>query len=152
MGERSLPSHSLKSHLNSLGMRMTPQKLAVYNVVQRENFHPTPEMVFAEVRAQFPMMSRGTVYQILDQFSRIGIIRRIASSDQRLRFDGNAHPHAHFVCEQCGRIDDIEDSFVETFQKRFARKFKFHIRNHYFEFSGLCAPCAKRSRTKRRLE
>ncbi len=137
------PSVALKAHLNARGLRLTPQKLAVYQVLQRENYHPTPDMVFEEVRRKFPMMSLGTVYQILDQFSRIGVVRRIASGDQRQRFDGNGHPHAHFVCEGCGRIDDIEDDFVEKFQKRFERKFDFHIRGHYFEFSGLCARCSR---------
>ncbi len=141
-------SDELKSHLNARGMRMTPQKHAIYQVLQRENFHPTPDMVFTEVRRQFPMISLGTVYQVLDQFSRIGIVRRIVSGDNRQRFDGNCHPHAHFVCEKCGRIDDIEDNFVEQFQRRFARKFDFHIRNHYFEFSGECARCAQRSKAR----
>jgi Fur family peroxide stress response transcriptional regulator len=140
----------LSDLLHARGLRVTPQKLAVLSVVQWENSHPTPDMVFAEVRQQFPMISLGTVYQILEQFSQLGVVRKIFSGGNRQRFDGNGAPHAHFVCEECGQIDDIDDPFVSAFQKRFARKFDFHIRNHYFEFSGVCARCVGRAKAHRR--
>lgn len=150
-GEAS-PKGELAASLHPRGMRMTPQKLAVFTILKRVNYHPTPDMVFAEVRRQYPMISLGTVYQILDQFSRIGVVRKIYSGGNRQRFDGNRQPHAHFVCERCGRIDDIEQHFVHAFARRFAQKFKGTIRNHYFEFSGLCARCAPRPRVRNRLE
>ena len=133
-------------------MRVTPQKLAVFEVLQRDNYHPTPDMVFAEVRKQHPMVSLGTVYQILDQFAQIGVARRIFSGGSRQRFDGKRSPHAHLVCERCGRIDDIEDRSFETLTARFARKFDFQIRDHYFEFSGSCAGCSTRRKRRNRLE
>lgn len=134
-------STQFRTRLHACGMRVTPQKLAVFHLLQRKNYHPTPDMVFAALRAKFPMLGLGTVYQILDQLSSIGVVRKISSTDNRQRFDGKLDPHAHFVCEACGRIDDIEDNFIETFRERFSRKYDFHIRNHYFEFSGLCSRC-----------
>jgi len=150
-GEGS-PKGGLAASLHLRGMRVTPQKLAVFTVLQRANYHPTPDMVFAEVRRQYPMISLGTVYQILDQFSRIGVARKMFSGGNRQRFDGNRQPHAHFVCEHCGRIDDVEHHLVQAFARRFAQKFKGTIRHHYFEFSGLCARCAPRHWVRKRLE
>lgn len=149
---RDLPRRTLAAHLHPHGMRVTPQKLAVFEVLQRDNYHPTPDMVFAEVRKQYPMVSLGTVYQILDQFAQIGVARRIFSGGNRQRFDGKRSPHAHLVCERCGRIDDIEDRSLEALTERFARKFDFQIRDHYFEFSGSCAGCSTRRKRRNRLE
>lgn len=132
-------------------MRLTPQKTAVFHLLQRKNYHPTADMIFAQIRKQYPMTSFGTVYQILEQFNEIGLARKISSAGQRQRFDGKLEAHAHFACERCGRIDDIEDRFVHAFKKRFAEKYDFHIRNHYFEFSGLCANCVRRARRGKRL-
>ena len=150
--DRSVPKEELSACLHPHGMRVTPQKLAVFTVLQRDNYHPTPDMVFAEVRKQYPMMSRGTVYQILDQFAQIGVVRRIFSGGSRQRFDGKQKPHAHLVCEKCGRIDDIEDRSIDALTLRFARKFDFQIRDHYFEFSGFCAGCSEHGRHRNRLE
>lgn len=141
---------ALAAALHAHGMRVTPQKLAVFRLLQVENYHPTPDMIYAELREQYPMISLGTVYQILEQFSQVGVVRKIFSGGNRQRFDGNREPHAHFVCERCGRIDDLEDRFVRTFHERFERKYDFHIRHHYFEFRGLCAACHRRRR--KRLE
>jgi Fur family peroxide stress response transcriptional regulator len=136
----------LAARLHERGLRMTPQKWAIYRLLQKKNYHPTPEMIFAEVRKKYPMTSFGTVYQILEQLHDIGLARRIFSHGNRQRFDGKLEPHAHFVCEKCSRMDDLEDDFVEAFKARFRRKFDFHIRHHYFEFSGWCAQCAVVSR------
>ncbi len=149
---RDLPRLELSAHLHPHGMRVTPQKLAVFKALQRDNYHPTPDMVFAEVSKQYPMVSLGTVYQILDQFAEIGVARRIFSGGSRQRFDGKQKPHAHLVCERCGRIDDIEDRSLETLTRRFARKSDFQIRDHYFEFSGFCAGCTSRGKRRNRLE
>jgi Fur family transcriptional regulator, peroxide stress response regulator len=146
------PRKALAAHLHPHGMRVTPQKLAVFKILERDNYHPTPDMVFAEVRKQYPMVSLGTVYQILDQFARIGVARRIFSGGNRQRFDGKRSLHAHLVCEQCGRIDDFEDRSLKVLTERFARKVDFHIRDHYFEFSGSCADCITRRKRRNRLE
>lgn len=145
------PGIPLADYLHSHGMRLTPQKTAVFHLLRRRNNHPTAEMIFAAIRKLYPMTSLGTVYQILEQFSEIGLARKISLAGQRKRFDGKLEPHAHFVCERCGRIEDIEDRFVHAFKKRFAQKFDFRIHNHYFEFTGLCASCVGRARRRKRL-
>ncbi|MDD5544448.1 MAG: transcriptional repressor [Acidobacteriia bacterium] len=151
--EKNSPAAPLAAMLHARGLRVTSQKLAVYRLLQQTNYHPTPEMIHAEVRRSHPMTGLGTIYQILEQFHRIGVARRIFSNGNRQRYDGKLDPHAHFVCERCGRLDDVEDRFIDRFKARLGRKYDFHIRRLYFEFSGLCARCAGSGRRlNRRLE
>ncbi len=92
------------------GIRVTPQRLAVYEVLARDKSHPTAESVRDRVRNGMPSLSLATVYRILDALEREGLVRRVSTTDSVSRFDANVGPHQHTVCRNCGTMTDLEDA------------------------------------------
>ena len=68
--------------------------------------HPTADVVYMNVRQQFPNISLGTVYRNLTLLSGTGEIQRLRLGDGVDHFDADTSPHNHFVCTKCGCVQD----------------------------------------------
>jgi Fur family peroxide stress response transcriptional regulator len=90
------------------GLRMTPQRLAVYRALAEDSTHPTADAVLARLRGDMRGLSRATVYRILEFLEREGFISRVSTTDGVGRYDANLAPHQHLVCRRCGQIADLE--------------------------------------------
>jgi Fur family peroxide stress response transcriptional regulator len=90
------------------GMRMTPQRLAVYRTLAEDTTHPTADAVLAKLRAGMKGLSRATVYRILESLEREGFVNRVSTTDGVGRYEANLAPHQHLVCRRCGQIADME--------------------------------------------
>jgi Fur family peroxide stress response transcriptional regulator len=89
------------------GIRVTPQRLAVYRALSEDLTHPTAESVFSRLRRDFPGLSQATVYRTLEYLERESLIRRVSAPEGVSRFDANLGNHQHLVCRACGSLTDI---------------------------------------------
>ena len=67
--------------LREEGYKVTPQRIAIYNVLYAENNHPTAEMIYQSLREDHPSMSLATVYKTMEIFERIGLVRVLDLGD-----------------------------------------------------------------------
>jgi Fur family iron response transcriptional regulator len=109
---RSLPSlagcpvHDLKERLRDVGLRPTRQRVALgWLLFGRGDRHLSAETLFEEAqRAKVPV-SLATVYNTLNQFTQVGLLREIAIDGSRTYFDTNTSDHHHFFVEGEGLVD-----------------------------------------------
>ena len=80
---------------------------AVLQCLRSTTTHPSADWVFQQLRKDFPEMSLGTVYRNLAQCKQRGEVRTVGFVGGFERFDARMDPHDHFVCRQCGRVDDL---------------------------------------------
>ena len=93
--------------LKERGLRVTPQRLAVYaNLLQRQD-HPNAEEIFNDLNHIVPRSSQATVYSSLRTLLDVGLIREVLLEEGVCRYDANTNPHHHFRCKCCGTITDI---------------------------------------------
>jgi len=105
--------------------------------------HPTANIVYMNVRKQFPNISLGTVYRNLTLLADIGEINRLRVGDGVDHFDADTSPHYHFVCTECGSVTDLEMDSIEDILKVAGANFDGHIAGHITHFYGTCGNCAK---------
>jgi Fur family peroxide stress response transcriptional regulator len=101
------PLEEPQSWLRQAGLRVTPQRLAVLEVL-REASHPTAEDIFRAVTRRHPGVSFATVYNTLATLEAHGTVTVIATPEGR-RYDTTVHPHQHIRCLRCGRIEDLPE-------------------------------------------
>jgi Fur family peroxide stress response transcriptional regulator len=89
------------------GLRVTPQRVAVYREVARSKEHPDVETVFNRVRRQIPTLSLDTVYRTLSVLEEAGLVSRVETLSGPARFDANTTRHHHYVCTRCGLVRDF---------------------------------------------
>jgi len=85
--------------------RLTIQKKTILEYLKNTKSHPDGDSVYLEVKKQIPTISKGTVYRILNHLQEKGEIQAITLD--KTHFDGDTSLHAHFICENCGKIYDI---------------------------------------------
>jgi Fur family transcriptional regulator, peroxide stress response regulator len=98
---------TLSQHLTDSGLRSTPQREVVYQVILAKRDHPTAEEIFARVKASMPTISLATVYNCLDALVQCGLIKQVNFVREPTRYCPNLHEHAHFHDEKTGEIHDV---------------------------------------------
>ncbi len=128
--------------LRPLGIRLTPQRLAIAEVVINSADHPTVRDIFERVRAFFPYVTIATVYSTLSTLETAGIVRELPFSRQS-RYDANLDPHANLVCIGCDTVidADVGRETVTELERIISTDAGFHVASQRVDFYGWCSGC-----------
>ncbi len=99
----------IKESLRKHHLKATKQRIQIMQVLSQTTEHPSAEMVMDAIKAKGIHMSFATVYNVLETLVDAGIIRKLSSGDDIMRFDYNTDFHIHIHDAQSGRIDDYFD-------------------------------------------
>ncbi len=103
-----MDAQAVKQALEASGLRCTPQRYAVMAFLMEQNQHPTAAEIFDAVNRADPQCSRATTYNNLRDLVEVGLVREVAIEGRAARFDAKGVQHYHFICDQCGAVEDIE--------------------------------------------
>ena len=95
--------------LNEAGLKITPQRVAVMQTLMRLKSHPTAEELFAEVSKTIPGLSPTTIYNTLDTFVDKGLVKRVKTDMDVMRYDAITEHHHHLYCAVSDRMEDYFD-------------------------------------------
>jgi Fur family transcriptional regulator, peroxide stress response regulator len=93
--------------LKAKGLRVTPQRFAVYANLLSRTDHPTVEQLLVDLNQYCPVSSQATIYSSLQALRAAGLIREVLLEAGVSRYDAKVAPHHHFHCQECGSIEDI---------------------------------------------
>ena len=102
--------------LKSAGLRVTPQRIAVLEAIIRSN-HPSADKISSKVKELHPNIATGTIYKILEVFVQVGIIRKIETQSDVMRYDAILQLHHHLQDERSSRIEDYFDNDLDQLVK-----------------------------------
>ncbi len=95
--------------LRTAGLRPTRQRLALVDLIFGQgDRHVTAEMLHAEANQRGIPVSLATIYNTINQFSQVGLIREIAVEGSKSYYDTNTSDHFHFYFEKDGVLVDID--------------------------------------------
>lgn len=126
--------------LKECGLRVTPQRYAVYaNLLGRKD-HPTVDQILGDLNQDFPVSSQATVYSSLQALRGVNLVREVLLDEGISRYDANVEAHHHFRCQSCGAIEDIP---WDVFENLRAHKLRPGLCAERFEVTvhGLCEDC-----------
>jgi len=98
-----------REKLQEKGLKVTPQRIAIYDAIVKLNKHPTAENVIDYVKANHPNISLGTVYKVLDSFVENELLKKVKTEKDIMRYDAVLSNHHHLYCAETDRIEDYED-------------------------------------------
>ena len=130
----------LTALFRSRGLRVTPQRHAIFRALTDATHHHTAEGVHAAVSTELPMISLRTVYQTLNDLSAMGELSALNLGTGSTRFDPNLEPHHHLVCEVCGRIEDLHHAFPGVLLPAPVAE-RFTVSATEIVFRGRCVDC-----------
>jgi Fur family peroxide stress response transcriptional regulator len=132
-------TQSIIASLEDSGLRCTPQRLSVMSFLIEHPGHPTATEIFEGVNRLDPRSSRATTYNNLRDLVLADLVREVAVEGRAARFDVKGTRHHHFICDQCGKVEDVEWYSVPkpaagSLGKRIVHQVELIVR-------GLCAKC-----------
>lgn len=124
-----------------MALKYSRQREAIKDFLATRKDHPTADMVYLNVKEEFPNISLGTVYRNLTLLADIGEIARIKVGEGTDHFDANAELHYHFICTNCNSVIDLEMDEISHINEVANAQFEGQIEGHVTYFYGTCASC-----------
>lgn len=131
--------------LRQAGRRITDQRRLICDYLAATSTHPTPSQVYADLSAQYPEISRATVYNTLNTLQELGVIVELSFGADHTHYDTDPTPHANLICLRCHRIVDYHgDLPLAAMRERIVAETGFDARSARADLLGLCADCQLR--------
>lgn len=124
------------------GVKYTHQRMEIFRELVLNSNHPDAEAVYRGVHKRIPAISLDTVYRTLWLLKDLGLIITLGPTRERTRFDANLTPHHHFVCSQCGGMDDFYSEELNELKISEQVKNLGEVKTIQINIQGVCHKCS----------
>ncbi len=119
----------------------TKQRRAVLRVIRESDAHLTANEVFEHARRLLPGISFATVYNSLRYLKNEGLIGEVCFGANCTRYDRKLTRHDHAICNDCGKLVDMELSIPDGLIKEAVKRSRFEAGSIELTLRGLCPEC-----------
>lgn len=137
------PWASAGRHLRQRGLRWTPQRRQVIEVLATSQGHVTGAEIVERCRRLDPATVPSTVYRTLDVLEELGFIRHGHGANGQEEY--HVQPttdHGHLHCASCGRQWELNNDEAAAFVARIERRRGFQIDLSHLTLVGRCPDCS----------
>jgi len=131
----------ISQKLKSGNIKVTPQRIAIYKFLCETNSHPTAEIIYNNLKENYPTMSIATIYKTLTTLAKANLIQELNINDSSLHYDANTNFHSHLICTCCNSIFDYDISTENNIDKEIETKTRFSVEYKQIYFYGKCKNC-----------
>jgi Fur family ferric uptake transcriptional regulator len=142
------PWLGVRERFHRRGLRWTPQRRTVVEVLARTDGHITGAELIERCRARDPQTIPSTVYRTLDALEGLGLVRHGHAADGREEFHvGPETEHGHLYCADCGARWEIRAPQADAIVHAFRHADGFEVALSHVTVVGRCASCAAKAAT-----
>jgi Fur family ferric uptake transcriptional regulator len=128
--------------LHARGLRWTPQRRTLVEVLSRTDGHVTGSELIERCREIDPETTPSTVYRTLDVLEELGLVRHGHGADGREEFHVlPAAEHGHLYCRACGGTWEIGRDEGAALLATLAASHRFAVDLSHVSIVGRCADC-----------
>lgn len=137
-------------YCRKFGLKITPQRCAIYKEIVKAKNHPTADEMFLIVKKEYPNISYDTVNRTLLTLAEIGLVDVVPTKGGPRRFDPDMDNHHHFHCIHCGEIVDFLSEEFDNLGIPDRIQDDFTVFTKRVVLNGLCNKCRRNKRNKDR--
>jgi Fur family peroxide stress response transcriptional regulator len=113
----------IRKKLIEKGLKITPQRIAILEAIIKLNNHPTAELILDYIRKTHPNIATATVYKVLEALVENGLIKKVQTERDIMRYDAFLEKHHHLYSSESDRIEDyLDDELNEMLSRHFEKK------------------------------
>ena len=133
----------VRDELRSRGLRWTPQRRLILEVLSATEGHITGSEVVERCRELDPETTPSTVYRTLDVLEELGYVSHSHSAAGREEYHVlPGADHGHLQCRLCGTTWELDPELAAGIVEPIERRHGFVTDVGHLTISGLCAACA----------
>ena len=132
--------------LRSCKLKVTPKRMALVELLSGASAYQGPQQIWKQLRKSFKKLGLPTVYRNLEELVEAGLVNRIIHPNRQLYYFlcANHLHHHHFICIDCGKVEDIGSCAVKKLDNEVSHKHGGKILSHLLQVNGLCRDCSKK--------
>ncbi|HXS43775.1 MAG TPA: Fur family transcriptional regulator [Solirubrobacteraceae bacterium] len=138
-------SEHAAARLAEAGFRRGGARARVLDLLATQSCALSAYEIEARLREDGRAVARASVYRILDELDRLGLVLRLDIGQGIARYEahraGAEHHHHHMVCDGCGEVIPFADAELEETIGRVAQRVTFDVAEHEIVLHGACAAC-----------
>lgn len=128
--------------LRANGVRLTPQRVMILNILFESDGHLTAEHIFERARVSYPYLDLSTVYRTLEFLCDRHITTETdLGGGQKVYELVGEQPHHHLVCRVCGQMIEADHALFEPLQRALMERYGFAADILHFAVFGVCESC-----------
>jgi Fur family transcriptional regulator, ferric uptake regulator len=132
--------------LKARGLRLTPQRAIIIEIIEKLDGHITAELIFDEVKKVNPYINLATIYRTLELLQDLNLITPTDLGGNQTYFALKDHcSHHHLVCQHCGCIEEFRDELLEPIWSNIKAHYGFEVHTDHLSLFGLCQHCRENS-------
>jgi Fur family peroxide stress response transcriptional regulator len=128
-----------REKLQEKKLKVTPQRVAIYEAIVKLKNHPTAENVIEYIKINHPNISVGTVYKVLDSLVENKLLNKVKTEKDIMRYDAVLSNHHHLYCTETDRIEDYEDENLNKLINEYFKENKiinFKVKDIKLQITG----------------
>jgi len=107
-GVNMIPKETIAENIRSHGVKPTTQRLEIAMLLLSAPRHMSADQILADLRIAGSHISKATVYNTLNLFTRHSLLREVSADSNRQFYDSTITPHHHFYNIDTGELTDIK--------------------------------------------
>lgn len=113
----------IRNKFSEKGLKITPQRVVILEAIYKLNNHPTADNIIEYIRESHPNIATGTVYKVLETLVANGLIKKVTTDKDIMRYDGKIENHHHLYSSGDDLIEDYKDEELDKLlQNHFKNK------------------------------
>jgi Fur family ferric uptake transcriptional regulator len=140
-------SDAFRVYLRNHNLPVTPQRLAVAEVVSSRERHASADEIARALSAGGRAVGTATIYRTLELLVRSGLVmeRDFGEGFKRYESARGMPQHEHLFCTTCGAVVEFEDDRLDRMSTLLAESHGFTRSSHRLVIYGVCAACRRAS-------
>lgn len=127
--------------LHQQGYRVTPQRLAILNVIEESDGHLSAMEVYERTRKILPGVTEATIYRNLDFLVNQGLILMAHVGSGKVVYESTRRLHHHLICRKCGASQEIPHTLLTNLFEELSRVSGYQVDTFHVTFFGICSNC-----------
>jgi Fur family ferric uptake transcriptional regulator len=128
--------------LKEKGYKLTPQRVAVLQVLHESDEHITAADICERVQARYPHINKSTVYQTLELMKQLRLVTETDLGGDRLCYHhAEKGYHHHLICQRYGRVTDLDEAALTPLKELLTSKYNFIPEIRHLAIFGRCLNC-----------
>jgi Fur family ferric uptake transcriptional regulator len=127
--------------LKKKGLKLTPQRRMIINIIHDQNEHLTAEDIINHVQSRMPGVNKSTIYRILETLEDAGCVFKSELGKHFIYHHAEEGHHHHLVCRGCGKTVDCKENLFSPIEKSIAETYGYGVNFKHVVIIGLCNEC-----------
>jgi Fur family transcriptional regulator, ferric uptake regulator len=142
----------LSYSLHARGLRLTPQRQLVLEILREAEEHLDAEGIWMCAQDKDAEINLATIYRALNILVEIGLVQNsyLGEGQKRAFYEIMSKPeHLHFACLHCGKVLELNGEIFHQVQRELEHRHAIKIQTVHLKLEGLCTDCAEPSANER---